>query len=297
MSATERNLLVFFIVLTLGLAYLLQPILTPFLLGMVLAYLGDPLVDRLEKLRIGRTVGAVLVFVAISVFVIGVLLIVVPKLIREIGGLIRDIPHFIEWLQLTTSPTLVELFGIDPFDISLASLKENLSTSWQKTGDLLGPLIARITASGFALMGTVMSAALTPVVAFYLMRDWDEVVAKVHALIPPEYEPMVVKLVSECDEVLGAFLRGQLLVMIFLGIVYSVGLAAIGLIQHRSHWHSGLQDSRQRIKFSQNRYNRFTAAIAGNKSGGNTRDAFRYLKVLFLQHGLEQIRALGFLVP
>ena len=86
-----------------------------------------------------------------------------------------------------------------------------------------------MTASGFALVSWIVNAALIPVVAFYLLRDWDRLVAAIRALIPSEYEGAVVKVVSDCDEVLSAFIRGQLLIMLLLGCIYAFGLTIVGI--------------------------------------------------------------------
>jgi predicted PurR-regulated permease PerM len=209
--------------------YYLQSILTPFLVGMVLAYLGDPVVDWLETYKINRTVGVLIVFVVFLVLIVGAALVVVPMLVREVAGLINDIPAGIAWLQEKASPWLVAAFNIDPFDVSLDNVKERLLGNWQQAGGLAGRVLQEVTASSAALIMALVSIALTPVVAFYLMRDWDEVIEKMHEMIPRTMEETAVRLVRDCDEVLSQFLRGQLLIMLILGCIYAVGLSIIGL--------------------------------------------------------------------
>ncbi len=209
--------------------YYLQSILTPFLVGMVLAYLGDPVVDRLETYKINRTVGVLIVFFVFLVLIVGAALVVVPMLVREVAGLINDIPAGIAWLQEKASPWLVATFNIDPFDVSLDNVKERLLGNWQQAGGLAGRVLQEVTASSAALIMALVSIALTPVVAFYLMRDWDEVIEKMHEMIPRTMEETAVRLVRDCDEVLSQFLRGQLLIMLILGCIYAVGLSIIGL--------------------------------------------------------------------
>lgn len=222
-----------FVLLLLGafflLVYLLQPILTPFLVGIALAYLGDPLVDRLERAGLGRTIGVFVVFAVFLTILVLAVLILVPLLLSEISSLVRSIPNFIHWLQQTTSPILLEHFGVDPFDIKLDQMRERLAGHWQQAGGIASRIMAEVTASGVALMTSAANIALIPVVAFYLMRDWDRLVTAIHELIPREVETTVVGLVRECDEVLSAFLRGQLLIMFLLGCIYAAGLYVVGL--------------------------------------------------------------------
>ena len=209
--------------------YLLQPILMPFLVGMALAYLGDPLVDRLEGLGAGRTTGVFIVFVVFLLMVVGVILVLLPILAKEIAALIQNIPQAVVLLQETTSPFLMANFGIDPFDLNLDELKAKLASNWQQAGGIAGQVLTRVTASSFVLLTTIANLALIPVVAFYLLRDWDILVGKVREMIPRDMENTAVGLVSECDEVLSAFLRGQLLIMFILGCIYALGLYFVGL--------------------------------------------------------------------
>ena len=216
------------IALLLLLIYLLQPILTPFLVGMGIAYLGDPIVDRLEP-TVGRIGGVVIVFAGLFlIMTLGVLLLI-PMLAAELGTLIKNIPNFFLWLQQTASPLLVEWFGIDPFDVNMGKIKQQISGNWTEVGSIVRRLLLEITASGYALFLSLTNLVLIPVVGFYLMRDWDLLVGYLRETLPRNIEPIVSELARECDEVLSAFLRGQMLVMLALGSIYSLGLVMIGL--------------------------------------------------------------------
>ncbi len=229
MSTLEKTFALLLLGASLVAIYLLQPILTPFLVGIALAYLGDPIVDRLESLGVGRTAGVLIVFMAFLLVFVGSLLIVVPVLFRETGALIRDIPAFIIWLQQTTSPYLLETFGIDPFNVDTDVLKNRITSDWQETGGMVGRVLSEITASGVALLLTLANVALTPVVAFYMLRDWDQVMGRLQEMIPRDLVEDTVILLTECDEVLSSFLRGQMLIMILLGFIYALGLTIVGL--------------------------------------------------------------------
>ena len=178
MNTLEKTFALLIVGTTLLAIYFLQPILTPFLVGIGLAYLGDPLVDRLERSGMSRTVGVILVFIVLLAIFTAAFFVVVPVMFREIGSLIRDIPTGIAWLQQTASPYMLTTFGIDPFNVNLDILKSRLSENWEQAGGLMGSVISKITASGYVLAATIANIALTPVVTFYMLRDWDEIIQK-----------------------------------------------------------------------------------------------------------------------
>ncbi|MGB1738318.1 MAG: AI-2E family transporter [Pseudomonadales bacterium] len=218
------------VVLIVGLALnALAPILTPFLLGALLAYLGDPWVDRLESWGLSRAVSATLVFACIALMLIMGLMLVVPLVSRELSELMRNLPAALIWLQATAAPMIAEWTGLDPLTLDLKSVAQNFLGEWQQSGDLLGYMVGHISASGMALFGGLMTVALTPVVAFYLMRDWDVLVAQIDRLIPTASLSVVRRLCKDGDEMLAAFIRGQFLVMILLGVFYAIGLSFVGI--------------------------------------------------------------------
>lgn len=229
MTTLQKTFALLLIALSLVLIYFLQPILGPFLAGIIIAYLGDPLVDRLEKMRLNRTVGVLIVFLVFTSVLVAAVLVVLPLIARELSSLISDIPAFLTWLQTTVSPWLISQFGIDPFDVKFDSVAAQVMENWQKAGGVVGTILSQITQSSFAFLGAIGVIALTPVVAFYIMRDWDDIMLKIREMMPREIEPTFVSLARECDEVLGAFLRGQLLIMFLLGCIYAIGLYLVGL--------------------------------------------------------------------
>ena len=209
--------------------YQLLPILSPFLVSILLAYMGDPLVDLLERYKFSRTWGVVLVFVLLSLILLVLLLVLIPMIGRQLVSLYELTPRLIDWLQGTALPWLEGQLGVAANLGSLDKLKELFSDNIGKTTDIAQLLLSQVTSSSLAFLGWLANMLLIPVVTFYLLRDWDILVAKIRVLIPRQQEVLIVKLISDCHEVLGAFMRGQLLVMLALGIVYAVGLISIGL--------------------------------------------------------------------
>ncbi|HJR11091.1 MAG TPA: AI-2E family transporter [Rhodanobacteraceae bacterium] len=211
------------------LVWLLSPILMPFMLAAVFAYLGDPLVDRLERLRIGRGLAAGIVFLVMLLLVVLALLLLVPLIQRQIARFIAALPGYVAWLTHTAVPWLEHKLNIpaSEFDAStlIARMREHLGT----VGGIAAAVLGYATRSGLALIGVGVAVVLVPVVTFYLLRDWDKLVATIDALLPREAQPAIRRLARETDSVLGAFVRGQLLVMLGLAIYYAVALKLAGL--------------------------------------------------------------------
>jgi predicted PurR-regulated permease PerM len=209
--------------------YLLHPILTPFLIGVLLAYMGDPLVDRLEKLKLSRTLSVVVVFALFTVIVMVLLLVLVPMLAKQLLSLYQLAPQMLDWLQQVALPWVQSHVGLSDGFWKFDKIKAAISEHMGQAGDIVGVILAQATTSTLALIGWLTNLVLIPVVGFYLLRDWDLMMAKVRGLLPRNRETQIVKLAGECHEVLGAFIRGQLLVMVALGVIYSAGLMLVGL--------------------------------------------------------------------
>jgi predicted PurR-regulated permease PerM len=211
------------------LVYLLAPVLTPFLVAALLSYLGDPLVDRMEARKLPRTAAVVVVFVLLLAMVILVLLLLVPAVGHQIEVLASKLPTYLDWLQTNIGPWLQQTFGVEASLLNSATLKSALQEHWSQFGGIAKNIVAWLSQSGMALVALMANLVLIPVVTFYLLRDWDELVGKIHGLLPRKWEPTALKLAKESDEVLGAFLRGQMLVMLALAFIYSMGLWWVGL--------------------------------------------------------------------
>ncbi|MDS4069628.1 MAG: AI-2E family transporter [Candidatus Competibacter sp.] len=214
---------------SIGLLYLLAPVLTPFLVAALLAYLGDPLIDRLEARKISRSWAVTLVFGALILGLMLLLLLLIPLSAHQFRGLMQRLPAYIDWFQTSILPWLRDTLGVNPEMFNLSHLRTQLLSYSQEIGDLAGGLLESFRASSAAIFVWLANLVLIPVVTFYLLRDWDLLVAKVRDLLPRRIEPTASKLARESDEVIGAFLRGQFIVMGALGVIYSVGLAIIGL--------------------------------------------------------------------
>jgi predicted PurR-regulated permease PerM len=211
------------------LLYLLGPILTPFLISALLAWLGDPVADRLEAWKFPRGLAVVTVFIGIFLLLGLLLLLIVPMVGREFAALSTRAPQFLTWFQTTAAPWLAVHLHIDPERLRIESLSGLVTDNFSNAGQLMSNTFATLTRSGHVVFAFAINVLLVPVVTFYWLRDWDIFKARVASLLPRDQAAVIEKLARECDAVLAAFFRGQLLVMLSLALIYSTGLSIVGL--------------------------------------------------------------------
>jgi predicted PurR-regulated permease PerM len=212
-----------------GLIYFLAPILTPFAVGALLAYLADPLADRIEAWKLGRTLAVVVVFLVLMLAVTLALLVLIPALEKQLSRFLVDLPNYLTWIKTSLIPWLEKTLKIDIAEYDSAAVIELIARDWQRTGGIVAAIAGSITRSGAAILEWLLNLLLVPVVTFYLLRDWDRMVANLADLFPRQLLPTVAQLALESDEVLSAFMRGQMSVMLALGTIYSIGLWLVGI--------------------------------------------------------------------
>ncbi len=217
----------------LYLLYLLEPILTPFLAAAVLAYMLDPLVDRLSDTgingwKIGRTLATLLVMLAMMLAVTGLLLIIIPLLQQQSQLIAQRLPLLLDHFHQQVEPWLLHQFGIH-LDVNHADMQKLITEHWQTAGSMLGSFLLSAGQKSLSLIGVFANICLLPVVLFYFLRDWDDMMANMGELIPRDWIDRVRQLCLEIDQVVAEFLRGQLSVMLSLCVFYSVSLWLAGL--------------------------------------------------------------------
>ncbi len=214
-------------------AYFLLPILSPFVVGFIIAYLFNPLVTRLNRQGVSRMLGASAVFAVAGLLLVLILILIVPVIIDQSGRLMRLLPQFIEVLQTQVIPWFNQKLGVE---LSLAHVRELVAAPGADAGKVaaegagaVAQGVSTVVGTGAAMVFALMNFLLIPVVGFYLLRDWPLVIDRIERLLPRTWSTTVVRLTRESDQMLGNFLRGQLAVMIANGVTYAIGLTLIGL--------------------------------------------------------------------
>lgn len=235
MTAESRHWFILVLVVCLGwLVYQLAPVITPFAVSAGLAYLGDPLVDRFERLKffrwsLSRTVSVVLVFILMTASLALILLLIIPLLTEQIRHLAQRAPEIFSWLLGTAIPWVQAKLGLEALSLDYESLTEAARSYWKEFSTAALGVLSTVSRGGQAVMTWMMNLVLIPVVTFYLLRDWDHLVESIRLMLPRKVEPAVSQIAREIDEVLSAFIRGQLMVMVALGVIYAIGLWMMGL--------------------------------------------------------------------
>jgi predicted PurR-regulated permease PerM len=209
------------------LLWLLAPVLTPFVVAAVLAYVLHPLVERLAAHGVPRVLAVLVVEVFALLLTLALVLLLVPVMVKELPLLKAQIPPLLDRMDQTLGPWLQQ-FGIH-VNLDFASLKDWLSKLLDANmEDWLGAALNSARIGGSVVLSVIGNAVLVPVVLFYLLLDWSRLLQQLHQLVPPRMRPASQGFLDECDTMLGQYLRGQFVVMGVLALYYAAGLAIAG---------------------------------------------------------------------
>ena len=219
--------------------YLFANVLAPFIAALILGYILDPVVGRLQRLGLSRVAATLVILVF---FIVALLIVVIgfaPILGRQIVGFAESLPDYVTKMQAVVSEEtgiLLQKYGgewlaklgLDSI-ASADSIQKSLGDFIGQGVQWFGNFLKSLWSGGQALVGAVTLMVITPVVTFYLLLSWPEMVSVIRSLIPPRQRATVFELSAEIDRALAGFLRGQSLVCLFLGLWYGGGLTLIGL--------------------------------------------------------------------
>lgn len=221
--------------LTLGMlvaaGFLLQslaPVLTPFMFGAILSYVGTPVVAWLARHRIPRAAGAVLVIISMGAALFGMVLVVAPMVSSEISQIAAKLPDLLTRAQNEWLPKVNEVMGLS-LSLDLSQLKTLVQDNAGALGNMSASLAGSMKLGGQFVLGLIVNMMLAPVVMFYLLRDWPTLIDGIDGLVPRAARSTVRDLAREIDAVLSEFLRGQGLVMLALALYYCIALKLAGL--------------------------------------------------------------------
>lgn len=210
------------------LVWLLSPILMPFALGGVLAYLCDPLVSSMQRRGLNRIWGALLVILLLGVALTLLVLLLVPLVWEEVALFASRLPALADFLKDVVVPWINAQFRLD-LRLDVGLLRGWLAQNWDSASQVLRDVASRAGSGGAQALGWIANLLLVPMVMFYLLTDWPAFIARVERLVPRPWHQRFMRIMREIDAVLGQFMRGQLSVMLTLAVFYSVGLRLAGL--------------------------------------------------------------------
>lgn len=205
------------------LLWILSDALMPFVLGIAIAYFADPLADRLERAGLARLWAVVVITIASLGVVVLTMVLLLPSLIQQVQALIRSFPFYFEQARTFVTEWLPEI------DEESAILREALEALRANAEGWSGALFQRLVTGGLALIDFVLILVVTPVVAFYMLWDWDRMIATVDGWLPRQHRPTIHRLARDIDDVLAGFVRGQFAVCLILGSFYALALTVVGL--------------------------------------------------------------------
>ncbi|WP_237154646.1 AI-2E family transporter [Oryzibacter oryziterrae] len=226
-----RNTLLFwmgFALLFCIFLYLFSSILLPFVAGMALAYLLDPLADRLEALGLSRVLATLFILAVFVVTAVVLLILMLPVLSDQLYGLITHLPDIFNRLQkFVTAQAGSKLFKV--LHVSPADVKSSLGDMVSSGASWASSLLTSLLSGGQALMGLASLLLVTPVVAFYMLLDWDHMIRKIDSWLPLDHQETIRALAREMDDGVSNFVRGQVTVSTLLGLFYAISLSIAGL--------------------------------------------------------------------
>lgn len=225
----SRNLFWLLIVaLTIWLVWLLRDVLPPFVIGMGIAYLLNPLVTRLTAAGLHRGIATLIVLLTFLLLFVAAVMALSPVISKQFGEFLKDLPGYYEYIKDSLQPYVRNMLDrLDPDQVRQIrdAAGNNVGTVIQGAQDVL----LGVWNKGMAFIDVATFIVIIPVVAFYCLRDWPRITGRIDSLWPREYAPKLRQIFAEFDQRLAGFLRGQLLVCCFLGVFYAVGLTVIGL--------------------------------------------------------------------
>ncbi|MCK9389625.1 MAG: AI-2E family transporter [Sulfuritalea sp.] len=212
----------------LVLLYALSPILTPFLLAAILAYICNPVTDRIARWGLPRILAVVLVMLGLAALSAGLVLIILPLLYEEATVLAARAPEALTLANEKLAPWLLDHFGVR-VHFDSASLQSLAAGNWETVQVILERIYSSLKIGGVALVGLAINLMLAPVVMFYLLLDWHSMRARMSGIIPRPWHGKLMRMANDIDVVLSQYLRGQILVMAILAAYYCVALWLAGI--------------------------------------------------------------------
>lgn len=208
--------------------YLTKSVIMPFVAGMIIAYLLDPFVKKLGKLKINRMYATVIVVFLVLIAVVPALLLLLSVIHEQIAKFVSSLPTLVPTIIAKTTPILEDI-GVYFPSLAPENIREALQSNADNAVKIVTPLLKKVVSSSFAFVNVISLLIITPIVAFYMLRDWPVFTKKIDNLLPRKHRNEIRSVMKKIDRAIAGFLRGQFSVCVILGTIYSVGLYIVGL--------------------------------------------------------------------
>lgn len=208
--------------------YLIRSVLLPFVLGALIAYFLDPAADKLEKWKFSRTLATTTIILSFFIVMTLLLLLIAPLLTNQLSNLIFDLPNYFNENGVKYEQQVSSWLGMIPTEY-IDNIKNYINNIASYALKLVGGVVGGMFLSSMAVINVLSLVLITPVITFYLLRDWDVITNKFHALLPRKHEKTIREQLAIIDATLAGFIRGQINVCLILGLFYAIGLSIVGL--------------------------------------------------------------------
>lgn len=215
------------IVVLLAFIYATRGILLPFVAGLAVAYLLDPLADRLQEWHFPRWLAAATILFLFFVVATGVFLAMLPIIQVQLFALVENLPGYLEGVRPLVDNLLLRIS--DSFHVEVTDAESLIASIASKGLDRMGGILAGLMSQGAALFNLLTLLLISPVVAFFLLRDWDLIVTTVDGWLPADQGPIIRVLAGRIDKALAGFVRGQTMVSLIMALLYAIGWSVVGL--------------------------------------------------------------------
>ena len=227
---TNRNMIIWLIIFCIFCAavYTLRSVLLPFVAGIIIGYLLDPWASKIEKWGINRTLASVLVMIILILILIPSLIALFSVIDSQVGHFISVVPQYLSSFAKKIEPIFYELQSKFP-DVDAEKVKGYIRANMANALKVTAKVVGSVISGGFAFVNVISLLLITPVVAFYMLRDWDTFIGKVNGLLPRRSKASIEQQAREINQIMANFIRGQLSVCVLLGCFYAIGLYIVGL--------------------------------------------------------------------
>jgi predicted PurR-regulated permease PerM len=210
--------------------YSVRSVLSPFVIGMIVAYLLDPIVDKMEDKGINRGFATSIIIIIFFTIIIGLATIIIPIIFDQIIAFLRKMPEYIEFFDNKVQPIIEKAKeGLGVAKTQSEGVNGYIDGSSEKVLEISRRFIKNLLSSSMGIISAISMLLIMPITAFYMLKDWDHIVANINKNLPKKYSGTIKKIFTEVDRTVSCYIRGQIQVCLMLGLFYGIALTVVGL--------------------------------------------------------------------